>query len=122
MVDTHRAAVEAAQRGERHAQQERCSEREPADSLTDKSNVISGWLPSLTVVVRRNRLKMPTGDSARAWFPEMLEALEREWSFSLSWEECGALCDRMTEARTRLQRERGIKKSENAVPSLQSGS
>src|SRR5207249_6345960 len=26
----------------------RCSEREPADSLGDKSNVIGGWLPSLT--------------------------------------------------------------------------
>jgi hypothetical protein len=26
----------------------RCSEREPADSLRDKSNVIGGWLPSLT--------------------------------------------------------------------------
>src|SRR5450759_3630668 len=26
----------------------RCSEREPADSLRDKPNVIGGWLPSLT--------------------------------------------------------------------------
>ena len=26
----------------------RCSEREPADSLRDKFNVIGGWLPSLT--------------------------------------------------------------------------
>lgn len=26
----------------------RSSEREPADSLRDKSNVIGGWLPSLT--------------------------------------------------------------------------
>src|SRR6185436_8798485 len=26
----------------------RCSEREPADSLRDESNVIGGWLPSLT--------------------------------------------------------------------------
>src|SRR5205809_3070301 len=26
----------------------RCSEREPADSLRDKSNVRGGWLPSLT--------------------------------------------------------------------------
>ena len=28
--------------------QGRCSEREPADSLRDKYNVIGGWLPSLT--------------------------------------------------------------------------
>jgi hypothetical protein len=27
----------------------RSSEREPADSLRDKSNVIGGWLPSLTL-------------------------------------------------------------------------
>ncbi|MBI3987921.1 MAG: hypothetical protein HY343_13435 [Lentisphaerae bacterium] len=31
----------------------RCSEREPADSLRDKSNVIGGWLPSLTFALRR---------------------------------------------------------------------
>ncbi len=36
------------QPGIRNAQPERCSEREPADSLRDKSNVIGGWLPSLT--------------------------------------------------------------------------
>ena len=32
-------------------QQERCSEREPAESLTDKWNVIGGWLPSLTLAL-----------------------------------------------------------------------
>jgi len=32
----------------------RSSEREPADSLRDESNVIGGWLPSLTVVVSRH--------------------------------------------------------------------
>jgi len=31
------------------AEQERSSEREPADSLRDKANVIGGWLPSLTI-------------------------------------------------------------------------
>ncbi len=31
----------------------RSSEREPADSLRDKSNVIGGWLPSLTFFVGR---------------------------------------------------------------------
>ncbi len=45
----------------------RCSEREPADSLRDKSNVIGGWLPSLTFALARNmgrqiqiRLSKPT--------------------------------------------------------------
>jgi hypothetical protein len=31
------------------------SEPEPADSLRDKSNVIGGWLPSLTLCVRPHR-------------------------------------------------------------------
>src|SRR6266446_4736467 len=31
----------------------RSSEREPADSLRDKSNAIGGWLPSLTFLVSR---------------------------------------------------------------------
>jgi len=31
----------------------RSSEQEPADSLRDKSNVIGGWLPSLTFCVGR---------------------------------------------------------------------
>ena len=31
-----------------HHRTKRSSEREPADSLRDKSNVIGGWLPSLT--------------------------------------------------------------------------
>ena len=39
----------------------------------------------------------------------MLEDLVKEWSPSLSWEECGALCDRMTETRTRLRQSKGIK-------------
>ena len=33
----------------RNSRTRRCSEREPADSLRDKSNVIGGWLPSLTL-------------------------------------------------------------------------
>src|SRR2546427_3534072 len=32
----------------------RCSEREPADSLRDKSNVIGGWFPSLTFALAAN--------------------------------------------------------------------
>jgi hypothetical protein len=30
----------------------RCSEREPADSLRDRFNIVVGWLPSLTFVLR----------------------------------------------------------------------
>jgi hypothetical protein len=40
----------------------RCSEREPADSLCYKSNVIGGWLPSLTFEKRSNRRLV-----ARSW-------------------------------------------------------
>ena len=40
----------------------RCSEREPADSLRDKSNVIGGWLPSLTFSLAAFlTMKIPTG-------------------------------------------------------------
>jgi hypothetical protein len=39
----------------------------------------------------------------------MLDDLEREWNMSLSWADCAALCERMTEAREKLKRERGIK-------------
>ena len=34
----------------------RCSEREPADSLGDESNVIGGWLPSLTFALAARKL------------------------------------------------------------------
>lgn len=33
----------------------RCSEREPADSLREKWNVIGGWLPSLTLSLGKRR-------------------------------------------------------------------
>ena len=52
---------------------------------------------------------MAAADSGRVWFSEMLEALEKEWDPTLSWEECGALCDRMTDARKKLRSDRGIK-------------
>ncbi len=38
----------------------RSSEREPADSLRDKSNVIGGWLPSLTFALANSYQTMPT--------------------------------------------------------------
>lgn len=50
---------------------------------------------------------MAAADATRFWFPEMLEELERRWSPSLRWEQYSAVCDRMTELRTQLRRERG---------------
>lgn len=52
---------------------------------------------------------MPAGNSTRAWLPEMVDELEKRWSRTLSWEEYSPLCDRMTEMRTQLRRERGVK-------------
>jgi hypothetical protein len=52
---------------------------------------------------------MPSGDSTRVWFPEMLDELQKQWSKTLSWEECGLLCDRMTDARTKLKLAKGLK-------------
>jgi hypothetical protein len=39
----------------------------------------------------------------------MLEELEWRWSPSLRWEQYSAVCDRMTEMRTQLRREKGVK-------------
>ena len=52
---------------------------------------------------------MATGNSHRSWLPEMLEILKKEWNTSLSWEQFGALCERLTELRTKLRKERGVK-------------
>jgi hypothetical protein len=52
---------------------------------------------------------MAAADSTRSWLPEMLEELERRWSPTLSWEEYSVICDRVTELRTQLRRERGVK-------------
>jgi hypothetical protein len=52
---------------------------------------------------------MATANSTRSWLPEMVEELEKRWSRSLRWEEYSGLCDRLTEMRTQLRRERGVK-------------
>ncbi len=39
---------------------------------------------------------MAAGDAQRAWFPEMMAELKNIWSPQLSWEECAALCQKMT--------------------------
>src|ERR1035441_8686434 len=45
----------------RYQQARRCSEREPADSLRDTSNVIGGWLPSLTFAFGENHYTHSAG-------------------------------------------------------------
>jgi hypothetical protein len=52
---------------------------------------------------------MAAAASTRAWLPEMLEMLQKEWNSSLSWEQFGALCERLTELRIKIRKERGIK-------------
>src|SRR5262245_46728383 len=52
---------------------------------------------------------MPTGNYTRSWLPEMLEDLEKRWKPSLTWEDYAPLCDRLTEMRTRLRQDHGVK-------------
>jgi hypothetical protein len=52
---------------------------------------------------------MAAAPSTRAWLPEMLEVLQKEWNSSLSWEQFGALCERLTKLRITIRKERGIK-------------
>ena len=52
---------------------------------------------------------MASANSNRSWLPEMLELLKKEWNSSLTWEQFGMLCERLTELRTRLRKERGVK-------------
>ncbi len=39
----------------------------------------------------------------------MLDELTRSWSRSLRWEEYSSICDRVTEIRSQLRQERGVK-------------
>src|SRR5579859_4877050 len=52
---------------------------------------------------------MAAAASTRAWLPEMLEMLQKEWNSALSWEQFGALCERLTELRIKIRKERRIK-------------
>lgn len=45
----------------------------------------------------------------KAWYKEMLAALQERWHVQLSWTECEVLCAEMTVLRARIQEERGIK-------------
>lgn len=52
---------------------------------------------------------MAAGDAQRAWFPEMLAELKEAWNHQMSWEECVALCERMTLFRESIWKNRNIK-------------
>jgi hypothetical protein len=52
---------------------------------------------------------MAAANSTRSWLPEMLDELQQSWSRCLRWEEYSSICDRMTEIRTQLRQERGVK-------------
>ncbi len=61
----------------------RSSEREPADSLRDKSNIIGGWLPSLTFALGasyRNRLRARRERDSMKTLPLLLAM----WTWSSS--------------------------------------
>ncbi len=59
---------------------------------------------------------MPSGDAQRAWFPEMLEELKTSWSRTLFWEELADFCALMTERRSHIRRERGIRPPQARCP------
>ncbi len=52
---------------------------------------------------------MASGDSQRAWFPEMMSELKNTWSHQMTWEECADLCHKMTLFRKLIWKERNIK-------------
>jgi hypothetical protein len=59
----------------------RSSEREPADSLTEKSNVIGGSLPSLTSHVRRQRTMSTSNDDDLFEALKAMRARYADWRF-----------------------------------------
>ena len=52
---------------------------------------------------------MPRGDPQRTWFPEMIEALRREWSPTLSDEALIGLRDRLDERLQQIRAERQLR-------------
>jgi hypothetical protein len=51
---------------------------------------------------------MPSGDRHRTWFPEMVEALRREWCSELSWYALLQLRDRLDADLQRIRTERRL--------------
>lgn len=52
---------------------------------------------------------MGRGDAQRAWFPEMLAELRKQWHPQMSWDECTQFCQKMTALRKSIWKERNIK-------------
>jgi len=52
---------------------------------------------------------MPSGDSTRVWFPEMLDNLKERWEKTMDWDSVISLCNEMTEFREVIKKEKGIK-------------
>jgi hypothetical protein len=53
---------------------------------------------------------MPSGDAQRAWFPEMLSHLAKNWNDKISWEDYCHICKEMTEYRKELREQKNIGK------------
>jgi hypothetical protein len=62
---------------------------------------------------------MAAGDSQRAWFPEMMAELKDIWNPKMSWEECAAICQRMTVLRESIWKLRNIKPARMWCPNCQ---
>ena len=53
--------------------------------------------------------KMTAVNYTRSWLPEMLDELVERWKPSFAWEDYAPLCDRLTDIRTRLRQDHGVK-------------
>ena len=62
---------------------------------------------------------MPSGDSQRVWFPEMLEKLKADWNPSLSWEEQINICERQTKFREQIWDKQNIKAAKVWCPNCE---
>jgi RNase P subunit RPR2 len=52
---------------------------------------------------------MASGDSQRAWFPEMLNELKKFWKPDISWEEVSNFIEKMHSMRKNIRKTRNIK-------------
>jgi hypothetical protein len=52
---------------------------------------------------------MASGDSQRAWFPEMLKELKEFWKPDISWKEVSSFIDKMQLMRNKIRKEKNIK-------------
>ena len=52
---------------------------------------------------------MASGDASRTWFPEMVDALRREWSQDLTWDQLVTLRDALDQTLQQIRKERRIR-------------